>query len=154
MFELNDKGNPDVVPHPFTAPKPEDLDKLEHDIYGISTDAYDIVLNGHDAGGGSIRIHDIDVQKKILDIIGISGEEAETQFGFLLDALQYGTPPHGGLALGLDRMVMLFPGLDSIRAVITFPKTQKATCLLTGAPTEFLDDQLFELSIETLQKDE
>ena len=154
MFEMNESGKPEVLHHAFTSPKPEDLAKLESDIYSIKTNAYDIVLNGHEAGGGSIRIHDIDVQKKILEIIGISSEDAEKQFGFLLDALQFGTPPHGGLALGLDRMVMLFLGLDSIRDVIAFPKTQKAACLLTGTPTEVSDDQLFELSLEILQKEE
>lgn len=150
MFGSNDKGRPEVLHHPFTSPKPEDMEKLDGDIYSIKTNAYDIVLNGHEVGGGSIRIHNSAVQRKIFEIIGIDKESAEKQFGYLLEALDYGTPPHGGLALGLDRLVMLLLGLDSIRDVIAFPKTQKATCMLTNAPSEVSSEQLEELFIETV----
>ena len=149
MFGVNDKGKPEVLHHPFTSPKPEDMQKLDGDIYSIKTNAYDIVLNGHEVGGGSIRIHNSAIQRKILEIIGIDRENAERQFGYLLEALDYGTPPHGGIALGLDRLVMLLLKLDSIRDVIAFPKTQKAICMLTNAPSEVSKEQLEELFIET-----
>jgi len=153
MFGVNDKGKPEVLHHPFTSPKPEDMEKLNGNIYSIKTNAYDIVLNGHEVGGGSIRIHNSDIQRKIFKIIGIDKENAEKQFSYLLEALDFGTPPHGGLALGLDRLVMLLLGLDSIRDVIAFPKTQKAICMLTNAPSEVSSDQLEELFIETVSNE-
>ena len=153
MFGANDKGKPEVLHHPFTSPKPEDMEKLNGDIYSIRTNAYDIVLNGHEIGGGSIRIHNSDIQRKIFEIIGIDKESAEKQFSYLLEALDYGTPPHGGIALGLDRIVMLLLGLDSIRDVIAFPKTQKAICMLTNTPSEVSAEQLEELFIETVNNE-
>ncbi|MFQ5717319.1 MAG: aspartate--tRNA ligase, partial [Nitrospinales bacterium] len=119
--------------HPFTAPAEEDLDKFESDPGNIRARAYDLVLNGNEIGGGSMRIHQRDVQEKMFKLLGIGADEAQAKFGFLLDALQYGAPPHGGIALGLDRIAMHLTGADSIRDVIAFPKTQKATCLMTGA---------------------
>ncbi len=151
LFEADDNGNPTPTHHPFTAPKPEDihlLDGSSEDLLEIRSDAYDIVLNGSEIGGGSIRIHDHAVQEKIFRILGINDEEAAEKFGFLLDALQYGAPPHGGLALGLDRVIMLLQGTESIRDVIAFPKTQKATCLMTGAPGTVDEQQLDELALE------
>ena len=153
MFGSNDKGKPEVLHHPFTSPKPEDMEKLNGDIYSIRTNAYDIVLNGHEIGGGSIRIHNSDIQRKIFEIIGIDKENAEKQFSYLLEALDYGAPPHGGIALGIDRIVMLLLGLDSIRDVIAFPKTQKAICMLTNAPSEVSKEQLDELFIETVSNE-
>ncbi len=120
--------------HPFTAPLPEHLDRLESDPGSVLADAYDIVLNGTELGGGSVRIHRPDVQSRVFAVLGIEEEEAREKFGFLLDALAYGAPPHGGLALGLDRMIAMMIGSDSIRDAIAFPKTQKASCLLTDAP--------------------
>ena len=143
MFEVED-GRTKALHHPFTMPKSlEDTSDLE----AIESIAYDIVLNGTELGGGSIRIHKEEIQSKVFKLMGISDEEAREKFGFLLDALQYGAPSHGGFALGLDRMIMLLAGTDSIRDVIAFPKTQKAQCLLTQAPSSVDEEQLKELSI-------
>ena len=134
--------------HPFTAPREEDLTKFESDPGSIKARAYDLVLNGNEIGGGSIRIHQKEVQEKMFKLLGIGQEEAEAKFGFLLDALQYGAPPHCGIALGLDRVTMLLSGASSIRDVIAFPKTQKATCLMTQAPSEVDPKQLRELRLK------
>ncbi len=147
--------------HPFTSPKEEDIDRLDEAInnkqiaLSFKSRAYDLVLNGEEIAGGSIRIHRPDVQKKIFELIGISDEEAEERFGFLVNALKYGAPPHGGLAFGLDRLVALMTGSDSIREVIAFPKTQKGICPLTKAPDHVREEQLEELGIEVeLPKEE
>ena len=143
MFEVED-GRTKALHHPFTMPK--SLDNID-DLEEIESIAYDIVLNGTELGGGSIRIHKEEIQSKVFKLMGISDEEAREKFGFLLDALQYGAPSHGGFAMGLDRMIMLLAGTDSIRDVIAFPKTQKAQCLLTQAPSTVDEEQLKELSI-------
>ena len=134
--------------HPFTAPREEDLAKFESDPGSVKARAYDLVLNGNEIGGGSIRIHQKEVRKKMFELLGIGQEEAETKFGFLLDALKYGAPPHCGIALGLDRITTLLSGAGSIRDVIAFPKTQKATCLMTQAPSEVDPKQLRELRLK------
>jgi len=134
--------------HPFTAPMVQDLDKLESDPGSLKARAYDLILNGNEIGGGSIRIHQSDVQQKMFNLLGINKEEAETKFGFLLEALQYGAPPHGGIAFGLDRIAMILTGSASIREVIAFPKTQKATCLMTEAPSAVDTKQLKELKLK------
>ncbi len=140
--------------HPFTAPLEEDLDKLETDPLNVRSRAYDMVLNGTEIGGGSIRIHSQELQEKVLKTLGISKEEANDKFGFLLNALASGTPPHGGLAFGFDRLAMILCQEDSIRDVIAFPKTQKATCLLTDAPSKAAPAQLQELSIRVAKIEE
>ncbi len=134
--------------HPFTAPLEEDYDKLESDPLAVRSRAYDIVLNGFELGGGSIRIHDLELQRKVFAALGIGKEEAEDKFGFLLSALESGAPPHGGIAFGFDRLIMLLCRESSIRDVIPFPKTQRAACLLTGAPSEPAKAQLDELSLK------
>jgi aspartyl-tRNA synthetase len=134
--------------HPFTAPRKQDLSMLESDPGKCRAQAYDLVINGYEAGGGTIRIHDQAVQQQVFDLLGLSRETARDRFGFLLDALQYGAPPHGGIALGIDRVVMIFGALDNIRDCIAFPKTQKATDLMTEAPGEVDTKQLRELSIK------
>jgi aspartyl-tRNA synthetase len=133
--------------HPFTAPREEDIEKLDTDPAGVYSRAYDLVLNGTEIGGGSIRIHQKSLQSKVLEVLGIGAEEANEKFGFLLRALELGAPPHGGLAFGLDRLLMIITGSDSIRNVIAFPKTQKATCPLTEAPAAVARKQLTELHI-------
>ncbi|GGI31531.1 aspartate--tRNA ligase [Staphylococcus chromogenes] len=133
--------------HPFTSPKPEDLDRLESAPETVQAQAYDIVLNGFELGGGSIRIHDGEIQSKMFKALGFSGESAQEQFGFLLDAFKFGAPPHGGIALGLDRLVMLLTGASNLRDTIAFPKTASATDLLTDAPSEVSEKQLDELSL-------
>lgn len=138
-----------AIHHPFTSPKDEDLDILLTDPGKVRAKAYDMVLNGVEIGGGSIRIHRRDIQNKIFQLLGFSGEEAYAKFGFLLDAFEYGAPPHGGLAFGIDRVVMLMAGRDTIRDVIAFPKTQSAACAMTQAPSEVENKQLRELYIKT-----
>jgi aspartyl-tRNA synthetase len=134
--------------HPFTSPKDGHENWLETDPARCRAKAYDMVLNGIELGGGSVRIHRADVQEKVFRALKISAADARKKFGFLLDALQYGAPPHGGIALGLDRFVMLMAGADSLREVIAFPKTQRAQCLLTQAPSEVDEKQLRELHIK------
>lgn len=160
LFEWNDEeGRFEAMHHPFTSPVDSDIDKImageidastkNKELLSMRAKAYDIVLNGYEIGGGSIRIHNPELQKKMFTILGITQEEADRKFGFLVDALGYGAPPHGGIALGLDRLVMLMVGATSIREVIAFPKTQKGQCLLSGAPSEVDHKQLRELYIKT-----
>jgi len=148
LFERDENGELSPMHHPFTSPRESDLPLLETDPEKVKARAYDIVLNGEEIGGGSIRIHQSELQQKILEILGIDKVKAREKFGFLLDALSMGAPPHGGIAMGLDRIVMLLAGEKSIREVIPFPKTQKATCLLTQAPSKVEEDQLRELHIK------
>ncbi|MCD8919291.1 aspartate--tRNA ligase [Staphylococcus gallinarum] len=133
--------------HPFTAPKQEDIAKLDTEPENAQANAYDIVLNGYELGGGSIRIHNGELQEKMFEVLGFTPEQAREQFGFLIDAFNYGAPPHGGIALGLDRLVMLLTGRTNLRDTIAFPKTASASCLLTDAPSEVSDNQLEELSL-------
>ena len=133
--------------HPFTSPNTEDPEELAKDPGNMLSRAYDMVLNGSEIGGGSIRIHQKDIQEKVFEALGISDEEANDKFGFLLDALKYGAPPHGGIAFGIDRIAAMMAGVNSIRDVIAFPKTQKAACLLTGAPSDTSKEQLEELHL-------
>ena len=133
--------------HPFTSPKREDIEKLDTEPENVQANAYDIVLNGYELGGGSIRIHDGELQQKMFEVLGFTNEQAQEQFGFLLDAFKYGAPPHGGIALGLDRLVMLLTNRTNLRDTIAFPKTASATCLLTDAPGEVSYKQLQELSL-------
>ena len=148
MFEWDEaEGRWNAAHHPFTSPHDEDMDKLESDPGGVRALAYDIVLNGTELGSGSIRIHRQDIQAKIFNALGMSPDEQQARFGFFLEALQYGTPPHGGIALGLDRIVMILAGADSLREVIPFPKTAKAVDLMVDAPTPVSERQLKELGI-------
>jgi aspartyl-tRNA synthetase len=153
MFEEDDEGTLHAVHHPFTAPKEISPAELEANPAAAISDAYDMVLNGYEVGGGSVRIHNADMQETAFRILGIDAQEQQDKFGFLLDALKYGTPPHAGLAFGLDRLVMLLCGTDNIRDVIAFPKTTQASCLLTDAPSKANADSLTELAINVVAKD-
>src|SRR5215831_14539898 len=149
MFEYDDQDKRWVAAHhPFTSPHEEDMDKLESDPAMVRALAYDVVLNGTELGSGSIRIHRQDIQRKIFRALGMTEEEAKSRFGFFLEALEYGTPPHGGIALGLDRIAMILAGADSLREVIPFPKTARAVDLMVDAPTPVSDAQLRELGIQ------
>ncbi len=148
MFEHDERENRwNALHHPFTAPATENPEELEADPGNMLSRAYDMVLNGTELGGGSVRIHRIEMQQRVFSLLGIGEQEAEDKFGFLLTALKYGCPPHGGIAFGLDRMVMLMAGASSIRDVMAFPKTQAASCLLTDAPAAVSERQLRDLSI-------
>jgi len=148
MFERDEKANRWMaLHHPFTAPNIDDPAQLAVDPGNALSRAYDMVLNGTELGGGSIRIHRTDMQEAVLRLLGIGAAEARDKFGFLLDALRYGCPPHGGIAFGLDRLVMLMSGAQSIREVMAFPKTQTASCPLTNAPSAVAPGQLIELGI-------
>jgi aspartyl-tRNA synthetase len=150
LFEWNeDEKRYDSLHHPFTAPVSEDMEKLDTDPGNVRSQAYDIVVNGSEIGGGSIRIHNPKVQQKVFKLLNISQEQAQQRFGFFLDALEYGAPPHGGIALGLDRIIMLLTNTENIRDVIAFPKTQRGQCLLTDAPSEVDQKQLDELNLRT-----
>lgn len=149
MFDENNDGSLSAIHHPFTAPS-VDAETLEKTAATALSRAYDLVINGAEVGGGSIRIHQVEMQKTVLKLLGISDEEAQNKFGFLLNALEYGCPPHGGMAFGLDRLVMIMTGSDSIRDVIAFPKTQTAACLLTDAPSEVPRKVLRELSVQVI----
>ncbi len=138
--------------HPFTSPEIDDLDKMDSDPASVKARAYDLVLNGNEIGGGSIRIHDQELQKKMFNLLGIGGQEAQEKFGFLLDAFKYGAPPHGGIALGLDRIIMLMSGSQSLRDVIAFPKNQKAQSTMDNCPDVVDEDQLKELHIQLRKK--
>ena len=151
MFEEAD-GQMHALHHPFTAPRGLSVEALKSNPAEALSDAYDMVLNGVELGGGSVRIHDQQMQSAVFTILGISEEEAQTKFGFLLDALQYGAPPHAGLAFGLDRLVMLMTGATSIRDVMAFPKTTTAACPLTDAPSPANPQQLADLAIEVVKK--
>jgi aspartyl-tRNA synthetase len=151
LFEgLDDAGNPVSAHHPFTMPHPDDLEKLETDPLSVRSQSYDLVLNGWELGSGSIRIHRSDIQAKMFSALGISDEEAQNRFGFLLNAFKYGAPPHGGFAVGLDRLVAILAGEDNIREVIAYPKTQSGLDPLTDAPKPVSDRILADLGIRTL----
>ena len=154
LFEKDDEtGELKAMHHPFTSPKPEDIPMLDSAPEKVKANAYDIVLNGVELGGGSIRIHDRELQSKMFDILGLTKEECEEKFGFLIEAFKYGAPPHGGLAYGLDRLVMLLLGKPSIREVMAFPKNQNAQCLVSEAPAPVDKAQLDELGIDISEKE-
>ncbi|MDY4839148.1 MAG: aspartate--tRNA ligase, partial [Lachnospiraceae bacterium] len=154
LLEWSDEENRYMaMHHPFTMPMEEDWDKIDTDPGAVRAKAYDIVLNGTELGGGSVRIHQDDIQEKMFEVLGISKEQAHEKFGFLLDAFQYGVPPHAGLAYGLDRLVMHMVHAESIRDVIAFPKVKDASCLMTNAPDVVEEKQLEELGIEVSKEE-
>src|SRR5699024_6261963 len=154
LLEWSEEENRFVaMHHPFTMPMEEDLQYIDSDPGKVRAKAYDIVLNGNEIGGGSVRIFQNDIQEKMFEVLGFTKEAAYKQFGFLLNAFKYGVPPHAGLAYGLDRLVMLMAGADSIREVIAFPKVKDASCLMSEAPSEVSEAQLEELDLEIRHKE-
>ena len=155
LFEEDEEtGRMIAMHHPFTMPMEEDLQYLDTDLGKVRAKAYDIVLNGTELGGGSVRIHQEDIQERMFKALGFTNEEAHEQFGFLLDAFKYGVPPHAGLAYGLDRLVMHMAKEDNIREVIAFPKVKDASCLMTNAPSPVDSKQLEELAIDIVKPEE
>ncbi len=152
LFEKDENGNPTPSHHPFTMPRPEDLEYLESDPFRVHAQAYDLVLNGIEIGGGSIRIHRRDIQSRLFKALGIDEETAQVKFGFLMDAFRYGAPPHGGIALGYDRLVMLLLGAPNIREIIAFPKNQRAQAVMESAPSPVDENQLRELGVRLRKK--
>jgi aspartyl-tRNA synthetase len=151
MFDgTDDAGHPVSAHHPFTMPHPDDIDRLERDPASVRSQAYDLVLNGWELGSGSVRIHRADIQSRVFSVLGISEDEAEARFGFLLGAFRYGAPPHAGFAVGIDRLAAIFAGEDSIREVIAFPKTQSGSDPMTGAPKPLADGVLADLGLRPL----
>jgi aspartyl-tRNA synthetase len=154
MFEgLDEDGNPISAHHPFTMPHPDDMEFMQTDPMRVRSQAYDLVLNGWELGSGSVRIHRADIQSQIFQILGISEEEAEQRFGFLLSAFRYGAPPHAGFAFGIDRLTAIFAGEVNIREVIAFPKTQTGSDLMTGAPKSISEKSIKELRLRPVAKD-
>ena len=154
LFEWDDETQRYyAMHHPFTSPNPDDLDMLDSDPGAVRATAYDMVVNGNELGGGSIRIHDSELQDKMFRTLGLSEEEARYKFGFLMDAFKFGAPPHGGLAFGFDRMVSILAGLDSIRDVIAFPKNNSGRDMMIDAPSTIDDSQLEELSIAVVESE-
>ncbi|MBT7337245.1 aspartate--tRNA ligase, partial [Candidatus Peregrinibacteria bacterium] len=151
MFEKNADGAVGAVHHPFTRPHADDEGLVDTDPFAARAIGYDLILDGNEVGGGSMRIHERDLQKKIFSILGISEEDAERRFGHMLRAFEYGAPPHGGIAMGLDRVCMLFADEPNIREVMAFPKDQKAKDLMLGAPSPMPEAQLTELGIKILE---
>ena len=152
MFEFDEEDQRYYsLQHPFTQPKTDDLDELKKSPEAVPSRQYDLIINGYEVAGGSIRIHDPELQRSIFDILGIDKKEAQDRFGFFIDALKYGTPPHGGIAFGFDRLVMLLARTNNIRDVIAFPKTTSAMSLMDGAPSDVSKDQLKELGIRTIK---
>ena len=153
MFEIDEESNKlTFLHHPFTSPSTQDVKEMESDPGSLKARAYDLTMNGYEIAGGSIRIHQPEIQKKVFSLLGMSDEEAIEKFGFLLEALKYGTPPHGGIAFGFDRLVMLLAGTENIRDVIAFPKTTSASALMENAPSDVSEEQLKELGIQLREK--
>ena len=150
LFESNDAGELVSMHHPFTMPREQDLHLLAEQPLQVKAEAHDLVLNGVEVAGGSIRIHRPDIQARVFSTLGLSQQEIDSKFGFLLQALRYGTPPHGGIAFGFDRLVMLLTGNSSIREVIAFPKTHKGTCMMTASPSQLSQELLSPYHIKCM----
>jgi len=148
MFEVNDEGHMQACHHPFTSPKREDIPKMDTQLFDVRTNSYDMVMNGYEIAGGSVRIYEKDLQSRVFDLLNISKEDAQLRFGHILEAFSHGVPPHAGIAWGLDRVIMLLCNEPNIREVIAFPKDQKAKDVMLGAPSVMPNETLDELSIK------